>query len=82
MQKKSIRRLRLQNVRMWRLCAWGRIGKVEAEGRDRKDLNLPGAVQEDLLKAVVAANANTVVILLNAGPLAVSWVRAGRPTLW
>jgi beta-glucosidase len=52
----------------------GTNGKVEAEGRDRKDLNLPGA-QEELLKAVVAANANTVVILLNAGPLAVPWAK-------
>jgi beta-glucosidase len=58
----------------------GTNGKVEAEGRDRKDLNLPGA-QDDLLKAVVAANAKTVVVLLNAGPLAVSWAKEHTPAI-
>ena len=33
--------------------------RVEAEGRDRRDLNLPGA-QEQLLEAVYAANPKTV----------------------
>lgn len=46
--------------------------QVEAEGRDRQDLNLPGA-QQRLLEAVVAANPKTVLVLLNAGPLAVNW---------
>ena len=44
--------------------------RVEAEGRDRRDLNLPGA-QEQLLEAVYAANPKTVLVLMNAGPLAV-----------
>ncbi len=39
------------------------------EGRDRRDLNLPGA-QEQLLEAVSAANPKTVLVLMNAGPLA------------
>jgi beta-glucosidase len=45
--------------------------RVEAEGRDRRDLNLPGA-QEQLLEAVYAVNPKTVLVLMNAGPLAVT----------
>jgi beta-glucosidase len=58
----------------------GTNGKVEAEGRDRKDLGLPGA-QEQLLEAVVRANPKTVVVLLNAGPLAVAWAKEHAPAL-
>lgn len=46
--------------------------RVEAEGRDRRNLDLPGA-QEQLLEAIYAANPNTVLVLENAGPLAVNW---------
>ena len=45
---------------------------VEAEGRDRRDLNLPGA-QEQLLETVFAANPKTILVLMKAGPLAVTW---------
>lgn len=48
--------------------------RVEAEGRDRRDLNLPGA-QEQLLEAVYAANPKTVLVLMSAGPLAVTWAQ-------
>jgi beta-glucosidase len=48
--------------------------EVEAEGRDRRTLALPGN-QEELVKAVVAANPRTVVVELNAGPLAVPWIK-------
>jgi beta-glucosidase len=61
------------------LCL-GTNGKVEAEGRDRKDLGLPGA-QEQLLEAVVGANPKTVVVLLNAGPLAVAWAKEHAPAI-
>jgi beta-glucosidase len=61
------------------LCL-GTNGRVEAEGRDRKDLNLPGA-QEELLKAVVKANPKTVVVLFNAGPLAVTWAKEHVPAI-
>jgi beta-glucosidase len=54
--------------------------KVEAEGRDRTDLRLPGA-QEQLLQAVVRANPRTVVVLFNAGPLAVSWAQEHVPAI-
>jgi beta-glucosidase len=54
--------------------------KVEAEGRDRRNLNLPGA-QEQLLEAVAAANPKTVLILMNAGPLAVDWANDHLPAI-
>ncbi|MBV9124500.1 MAG: glycoside hydrolase family 3 C-terminal domain-containing protein, partial [Planctomycetes bacterium] len=53
---------------------------VESEGRDRRDLNLPGA-QEQLLEAVVQANPRTVVVLLNAGPVGVRWAKDHVPAL-
>lgn len=40
--------------------------KVEAEGHDRRDLNLPAA-QEQLLEAVYAASPETVLVLMSAG---------------
>ena len=54
--------------------------RVEAEGHDRRDLALPGA-QEQLLEAVYAANPRTVVVLLNAGPLAVTWANDHVPAI-
>jgi beta-glucosidase len=54
--------------------------RVEAEGRDRRDLNLPGA-QEQLLEAVYAANPKTVLVLMNAGPLAVTWANDHLPAI-
>jgi len=53
---------------------------VEAEGHDRRDLNLPGA-QEALLEAVFAANPHTVLVLMNAGPLAVTWAQDHLPAI-
>ncbi len=54
--------------------------KIEAEGRDRRDLNLPGA-QEQLLEAVYTANPKTVLVLMNAGPLAVNWAQDHVPAI-
>jgi beta-glucosidase len=53
---------------------------VEAEGRDRTTLALPGN-QQALVEAVVAANPRTVVVLMSAGPLAVPWVKANAPAV-
>ncbi len=53
---------------------------VEAEGRDRRDLNLPGA-QQALLEAVFAANPKTALVLMNAGPLAVDWAQDHLPAI-
>jgi beta-glucosidase len=55
--------------------------RVEAEGRDRRDLNLPGA-QEQLMEAVYAANPKTVLVLMNAGPLAVTWANDHLPAIF
>lgn len=54
--------------------------KVEAEGRDRNDLNLPGA-QKELLEAVYTANPKTVLVLVNAGPLAITWAHDHVPAI-
>jgi beta-glucosidase len=54
--------------------------KVEAEGKDRRDLNLPGA-QQQLMEAVYAANPRTVLVLMNAGPLAVTWANDHLPAI-
>ena len=54
--------------------------QVEAESRDRRDLNLPGA-QQQLLEAVFAANPHTVLVLMNAGPLAVGWAQDRLPAI-
>jgi len=54
--------------------------KVEAESRDRRDLNLPGA-QQQLMEAVYAANPQTVLVLMNAGPLAVTWANDHLPAI-
>ena len=54
--------------------------KVEAEDRDRRKLDLPGA-QEKLIEAVYAANPKTVVVLMNAGPLSTKWARDNLPAM-
>lgn len=53
---------------------------IEAEGRDRRNLNLPGA-QQQLLEAVYAANPKTVLVLENAGPLAITWAHDHLPAI-
>jgi beta-glucosidase len=58
----------------------GTNNKIESEGRDRTNLSLPGR-QEDLVKAVGAANPKTVVVLMNAGPLTVPWLKENVPAI-
>ncbi|MCL5281739.1 MAG: family 78 glycoside hydrolase catalytic domain, partial [Planctomycetes bacterium] len=58
----------------------GTTNAIEAEGRDRTSLALPGR-QEELVKAVLAANPRTVVVLMNAGPLTVPWIKDHAPAL-
>jgi len=53
---------------------------VEAEGRDRTSLGLPKE-QDDLFKAVVAANPRTIVVLINAGPLTVPYLKEKAPAM-
>jgi beta-glucosidase len=54
--------------------------RVEAEGRDRRNLDLPGA-QEQLLEAVYAANPKTVLMLMSAGPIAATWAQDHLPAI-
>ena len=58
----------------------GTNAATEHEGRDRKNLGLPGN-QEDLVKAVVAANPRTIVVQMSAGPLAVPWLKDHVPAM-
>ena len=53
---------------------------VEAEGRDRTTLSLPGN-QEDLVEAVMKVNKKTIVVEMNAGPLAVPWIKEHVPAI-
>jgi beta-glucosidase len=46
--------------------------RVESEGFDREDLRLPGR-QDDLVRAVAAANPNTVVIVNSGSPVELPW---------
>ena len=52
---------------------WGQ-NAYDAEGIDKPDLKMPFG-QDELVKAILAANPNTVVVLLGGGPIEVSpWV--------
>lgn len=53
---------------------------TEAEGRDRTTLVLPGN-QQELVEAVMAVNPKTVVVEMNAGPLAVPWIKENVPAI-
>jgi len=53
---------------------------VEKEGVDRADLNLPGD-QEDLVKAVLQANPNTIMVMQNGGAMAINWANQYVPTI-
>ena len=55
----------------------------ESEGHDRADIALPGE-QEELIRAVAAANPNTVVVLNTGAPVSMDWRDdvAGIVQLW
>jgi beta-glucosidase len=50
----------------------GTNSKVESEGYDRTNLDLPGR-QDDLVRAVVAANPRTIVLVNAGAPVALPW---------
>lgn len=50
------------------------------EGRDRTFLNLPGA-QHDLIKAVLAVNPRTVIVVNTGCPVALNWGKDNAPAL-
>jgi len=58
----------------------GTDNRIESEGRDRTSLGLPGR-QMELVQAVARANPRTIVILMNAGPLAVGWIKEHAPAV-
>jgi beta-glucosidase len=59
----------------------GLDGDWETEGRDRDDLSLPGR-QVELVRAVAAAQPNTVVAVLAGAPVDVSWADEVAAVLW
>jgi beta-glucosidase len=54
--------------------------RVEAEGRDRTSLDLPGS-QEQLLEAVYKANPRTIAMILSGGPVSVKWASQNVPAI-
>jgi beta-glucosidase-like glycosyl hydrolase len=58
----------------------GTTNAIEAEGRDRKSLALPGR-QDELVRAIFAVNPKTVVVLMNAGPLTIPWIKKSVPAI-
>ena len=50
----------------------GTNARVESEGFDRSNLALPGR-QDDLVRAVAAANSNTIVIVNSGSPVLLPW---------
>ncbi|MBB2975848.1 beta-glucosidase [Microbacterium endophyticum] len=50
----------------------GTNSKVESEGFDRENLDLPGR-QDDLVRAVVAANPRTIVVVNAGSPVVLPW---------
>jgi beta-glucosidase len=51
----------------------GRSGEWDTEGSDLLDIRLPGR-QDDLVRAVAAANPRTVVVLQTGGPVEMPWL--------
>jgi beta-glucosidase len=58
----------------------GTTSQVEREGADRTSLALPGN-QEELFKTVMAANPKTIVVLMNAGPITMPYVKENAPAI-
>ncbi len=58
----------------------GTTTNIEAEGRDRTKLGLPGN-QQELVEAVLAANPKTIVVEMNAGPLAIPSIAENAPAI-
>ena len=58
----------------------GLNSRIESEGRDRANLDLPKD-QQDFVEKVVAANPATIVVLINGGPLAVQWLHQHVPAI-
>ncbi|SCL29201.1 beta-glucosidase [Micromonospora pallida] len=58
----------------------GTNSRVESEGRDRADLDLPGR-QDELARRVLAANPRTVVVVNSGSPVLLPWADAAAAVL-
>lgn len=58
----------------------GRSGEWDTEGSDLETMHLPGR-QDDLVRAVLKANPNTVVVLQTGGPVTMPWLSQARAVL-
>ncbi|MFZ1452014.1 MAG: beta-glucosidase BglX [Ferruginibacter sp.] len=58
----------------------GEHGYQSGEARSRTKLDLPG-VQQQLLEAVYAVNKNSVLVLMNGRPLAITWAQEKIPAI-
>lgn len=58
----------------------GRSGEWDTEGNDLPDIVLPGR-QNELISAVAAASANTIVVLQTGGPVAMPWLDKVRAVI-
>jgi beta-glucosidase len=62
------------------VLAIGEDAWQSGEGRSQVDIGLAG-VQQELLEKIVAANKNTVVVLMNGRPLALPWMDENVPAI-
>ena len=58
----------------------GTTAAIEQEARDRHTLGLTGN-QEELVKAIMAANPRTIVVEMSAGPLTLPWLEQNVPAI-
>lgn len=58
----------------------GETAFQSGEARSRADISLPG-VQQELLEAVVAANPNTIVVVMSGRPLVLTWAAEHTPAI-
>lgn len=61
------------------LCL-GLSQEIESEGRDRKDISLPG-LQLELMQYVSSLGKPVVLILFTAGPVEISWAKDNVPSV-
>ena len=58
----------------------GEPAMASGEGRSRAHLGLPG-VQEDLVRAIHAANPNIILVVMSGRPLILTWADENVPTI-
>ena len=59
---------------------WARVS-VPSEGREAVDRQSITLEQEELIKAVFAANPKTIVVLISSFPYAINWTQENVPTI-